>query len=456
MYKRFLSIMLALTMVLCVSACANDDYSSKKNEETETSDVEEDKDNPKVTPKKVDDIDKIDFAPQDGENETSEEIENIEDEADTMEPEIIEIGSPEETLAFAANMKAGWNLGNTLDAYNDSGNNSGNDTETYWGNPKTTQAMIDAVKNQGFTTIRIPVSYHDHCEIIKDEAGNEHILISEEWLSRVKEVVDYAINDGLYVIINIHHDNMPVGKFGYIPDKANKEQALWYVSEIWKQVAPFFKDYDEHLIFEALNEPRLTNDPENEWWFNTESAHCIEAASVINELNQAFVDIVRVSGGNNPTRYLMVTGYCASVSGYTSGYFKLPKDTTTNRLMISLHAYVPYDFALNQDLSFDKFDEAAAEENLGWILSEMNNRFIKKGIPVVIGEYGCMEKNGNLSERIAYYKYYTKRCAEMGIPTIVWDNGIVSGNGERFGLLDRTKCQFVYKELADAIVNGYK
>ncbi len=361
-------------------------------------------------------------------------------------------GSSEEALLFAANLKAGWNLGNTLDACNAGQNNQVN-SEVCWGNPKTTKEMIAAVKNAGYTTIRIPVSWHNHITLTEDN----RMLIDDSWLKRVKEVVGYAIDNDMYVIINIHHDNEPEGKRGYIPDYENEEQALWYVGEVWSQVAPYFNEFDNHLIFEGLNEPRLTNDDANEWWLDENSDHCKEAVDVINKLNQKFVDTVRATGGYNAERYLMVPGYCASMQGAVTKGFAVPNDSASNRIMISLHAYIPYSFALNEDTSLATFDpdDVNSTYDIDHTIKKMKEKFIDKGIPVVIGEFGARDKNGNVDERIKYYNYFTLKCSENGIPCCVWDNGVFSGNGERFGLLDREKCEFVDKDIVNAMVLNF-
>lgn len=358
--------------------------------------------------------------------------------------------SQEEALEFAKNMKAGWNLGNTLDAWNKGEHNSLN-SETCWGNPVTTKEMLQAVKDGGFTTVRIPVSWHNHLT----EAADGSLVIDPEWLARVKEVVDYAYDAGLYVIINIHHDNIPEGKFGYIPDEAQEEQAKFYVNQIWSQVAPYFKDYDEHLIFEALNEPRLTNDSSHEWWYEASNAKCKAAARIINEMNQDFVNIVRSSGGNNVNRYLMVTGYCASMNALKAKEYTLPEDPASYKLMISLHAYIPYDFALNPDMSLDKFDKQQAALDFKYLTDTMNKLFLSQGVPVVLSEFGAMDKNGNLSDRVEYYNTYVSKLSAAGMPCVVWDNGFFDSGDEYFGLLDRKALNFRYPEILDAIVSQY-
>lgn len=381
--------------------------------------------------------------------------ENVEEEDVVIEGIIESSGS--EATEFAANLKAGWNLGNTLDAWEKKGPASNPDSlssETCWGNPATTKEMIDTIKDAGFTTVRIPVTYHNHITVETGEDGKDHIVISDAWIARVKEVVDYCIDDGLFVIINVHHDNEPEGQYGYIPDYENKEQAIWYITEIWETVAPVFKDYDEHLIFESMNEPRLTNDPANEWWMN-ESEHCLEAVDVINEINQEFVNVIRKTGGNNVNRYLMVPGYAASISGTDTTLFKVPEDPASHKIMVALHAYVPYDFALNPSEDVVTFNDTVGANEINSLLRKMQERYLKKGIPVVIGEFGARNKKDNLEERIKYYNTYVGACASFGIPCCVWDNGIYKSGDELFALLNRKEGGFYYPEIVDAIVNSY-
>lgn len=236
---------------------------------------------------------------------------------------------------ITAQMGTGWNLGNTLDATG--GGNSLN-SETSWGNPKTTKAMIDAVKKQGFNTVRIPVSWGNH-------TTGDNFTINSKWLARVKEVVDYCIDNDMYVILNIHHDTSTQY---YYPSSTYKTQSVKFVKSIWTQVAKYFKDYDQHLVFETLNEPRLVG-TEYEWWFNVNYPDNAvrDSISVINTLNQTAVNAIRAAGGKNNDRCIMVPGYGASIDGCTTSTFKLPNDSTPNRLIVSVHAYTPYNFALN-------------------------------------------------------------------------------------------------------------
>ncbi len=335
-----------------------------------------------------------------------------------------------EYIDFLQAMGVGYNLGNTFDAYSDPTPGDEMSTETCWGNPVTTEQMIRDIHAYGFDTIRIPVSWHNHVDA--------DVNISEQWLARVNEVVDWAIDDGMYVIINIHHDNHPEAN-GLYPDKAHMDQSKKYVSRIWEQVSARFADYDEHLIFEAMNEPRLVG-TDHEWYIEDGNAECREAIECINELNQLFVDTVRASGGNNSTRYLMCPGYCASVEGGTNPFYELPTDTEGNesKIILSVHAYTPYNFALEypgvKDFDVDNKERTTDINNF---MNRLYMDYVTQGIPVVIGEFGSRDKGGNLQDRVNFSAYFVAMSRARNIPCAVWDNGAFDGDGEIFGLYDR-------------------
>ncbi len=332
------------------------------------------------------------------------------------------------TKEIVANMKIGWNLGNTLDSHNYK--DYSDDGETAWGNPKTTKQMIDAVKAAGFNTVRIPVTWADHLN------GD---TIDEAWMSRVNEVVDYVIDNDMYAIINVHHD---VDSW-LIVTKAQESTVKAKYVKIWEQIANRFKDYDEHLIFEGLNEPRILGSA-NEWTCGTE-----EEREVINNLLAAFVDTVRKSGGNNKTRTLLVTGNAASVDETAIKAIKIPDD---DHIAVSLHAYSPYNFALN-DSGTSSFTDADKAE-LDKMFSLINSTFVSKGIPVIMTECGSLNKD-NISDRINHIKYYIGAAEKYGIPCCLWDNNIIDGEST-FGLLDRKNCTWYFKDLVDAAVNTAK
>ena len=327
-------------------------------------------------------------------------------------------------------MGVGWNLGNTLDT-----NGSGSSSETYWGNPKTTKEMIDFVHDQGFQTIRIPVTWGYHMD-------SDH-KIDESYMARVKEVVDYAYDDGMYVIINIHHDNDIKNKNDnyFFPDKEHEEISKTFVSSVWTQVSEVFKDYDEHLVFETLNEPRLIGD-NNEWWFTTSNPQTKvkTAIDIINDLNQSAVDIIRASGGSNANRLIMCPGYDASLDGATTPYYKLPKDEA-DMVAVSVHAYSPYNFAMNENGSA-VYTEATRNELMG-IIKSVKGQLVDKGNAVVIGEFGATNKK-NSEERAKWASDFTGAFAEMGVACCVWDNNAYitakdNKFNEKFGLIRRSE-----------------
>ena len=219
------------------------------------------------------------------------------------------------------------------------------------------------------------------------------------------------------------------------------------------------KDYDEKLIFESMNEPRLIN-TDYEWWINNSSDECKDAISCINVLNQTFVDTVRASGGNNETRYLMCPGYDASADGALHSGYVLPtdKEGVTDRIMVSIHAYTPYDFALN--ISGTAYFDAATKSctnDIDVFMDKLYKKFIENGVPVVIGEFGALAKrdrnNGdNVQARVDYAAYYIAAARARGMSCLWWDNNAFSGNGENFGLYYRTGGYFIYQDIVDALM----
>lgn len=351
-----------------------------------------------------------------------------------------------EALEFVHNMKIGWNLGNTLDAYSEGSLANELSSETYWGNPATAKGMIDAIQEAGFNSVRIPVSWHPHVD--------ESYQISEAWLDRVQEVVDYAYDNGMYVILNIHHDNSE--QFIY-PSSQYLEQSVTYVTTIWQQLGERFADYDEHLIFECMNEPRQVGTAW-EWWLNG-SDECADAVACINEINQEFVNTVRALGGNNRNRYLMIPGYDASAQGALDSGFILPADAegVENRLIVSIHAYTPYSFALQaegENGSTSEFDSDTAgnTSEIDSFMNQLYERFISNGIPVVIGEFGSRDKGQNIQARIDHATYYIAAARARGISCFWWDNNVFFGSGENFGLYNRSSGSFPYPELVEGLM----
>lgn len=352
-----------------------------------------------------------------------------------------------EAMAFVKEMKIGWNLGNTFDATRDGYKGNDLEIERYWCGVYTTEQMIDAVHQAGFNTLRLPVSWHNHVD--------ENFVINTPWLDRVQEVVDWAIERGMYVILNTHHDN---AKAYYYPDEEHYAVSEKYVTSIWSQVAERFKDYDQHLIFESLNEPRLVG-TDVEWWFNSNDARCKEAADCLNRLNQAFVDTVRAAGGSNADRYLMVPAYCASPdSAFATDYFHLPEDTVENHIIVSAHAYTPYSFALDA-AGTDSFSVTNISQvtEINTFLNKLYSKYVSKGVPVVIGEFGARAKKDNLQDRVDFASYYIAAASARNIPCCWWDNNGFTGNGELFGIFNRQKMEWPFPEIVEGMMQyaGY-
>ena len=347
-----------------------------------------------------------------------------------------------EAFRFVSDMKIGMSLGNTFDAYNDSGLADEMDSETVWQSMPTSREIIKGIHDAGFETLRIPVSWHQHL--------GEDFTISEKWLNRVKEVVDWALDEGMYVIINIHHDNHPEADCFY-PDYDHLEQSKHYITRIWEQLSDVFKDYDEKLIFESMNEPRLVGH-KYEWWIPGNDNDVKESIECINILNQTFVDTVRAGVGKNPERYLMCPGYDASYDGALNKGFVMPADTATDKLIVSVHAYIPYDFAL-QYPGTDYFDSdtKSCTKEIDSFMDKLYDRFVKGGVPVVIGEFGARDKN-NLQDRVDFSAYYIASAKAHGMTALWWDNNAFGGNGENFGLYYRRGGYILYEDILSALM----
>ena len=366
-----------------------------------------------------------------------------------------------DTEAILEDMGLGWNLGNSLDATG----GSGLDTETSWSNPKTTQALIDKVKSLGFNTVRVPVSWGKH-------VSGDNYTIDSAWLARVKEVVDYCYKNDMYVILNIHHDtksSASASGAGYYPRSSAYSSSEKFVTSVWSQMAEYFKNYDYHLIFETLNEPRLIGTG-YEWWFNKWNipSEVKDAIDCINKLNQKAVDTIRDIGSNNRGRLIMCPGYDASIDGATVSGFKLPTDISgnKNRIAVSVHAYSPYNFAMNIDTSNGATStySSSIKDELKNLFSTLKSNFRDKGIPVVIGEFGSTDKN-NTAERVKWATDYTALAKKNNIPCVLWDNNafaVYNGssivlNSEYHGYINRKNNTVTSpaKDVIEALMKPY-
>lgn len=342
---------------------------------------------------------------------------------------------------IAGMMTTGWNLGNTFDATGGKGEGYGLDAETSWGQPKTTQEMITAVRKAGFNTIRIPVSWGNHTNFWED---TENFTISEEWMARVKEVVDYCYNENLFVILNIHHDNNS-GNIYYMPEEDEDNEL--FIKGVWRQIAEAFKDYDQHLIFEIMNEPRLVGKA-NEWWFdiNNPSMPIVTALEMINKFNQIGVDEIRGNGSaENKDRVIMCPGYAACYEGCMSPDFELPTDVTPNRLAVSLHAYRPYDLCLG---SVSTWKDSYKKEIEDYFKPVYEKFIVGMGVPVIIGEESCSARfsrneRTNQDDRLEWVEVYYNVTKKYGMPSVLWDNNIYRSNkGEAHGHLNRNELKW--------------
>ncbi|MDD7294429.1 MAG: cellulase family glycosylhydrolase [Oscillospiraceae bacterium] len=324
---------------------------------------------------------------------------------------------------IVADMKIGWNLGNTLDSFD----TDSSDNETGWGNPKTTKAMIDTVKAAGFNAVRIPVTWGEHL-------SSDHV-IEAAYLDRVQEVVDYAMDDDLYVILNVHHDDA----IWLHPTYSEQAEVTETLTAIWQQLSERFADYDHHLVFEGMNEPRVIGSS-TEW-----SGGTPEERDVINQLFQAFVDTVRATGGLNADRTLIVTSHAQSITKEAVSAVKVPED---DHIAVSIHSYAPWDFCGTDDDRSDWGSEADKQE-LDSNFQYLADTFIKKGIPVLLDEFGAVNKN-NTSIRANYYAYYVKSAKAHGITCFVWDNG----TEKEFGLLNRKNLTWYAPSIIEAMMQA--
>ena len=353
-------------------------------------------------------------------------------------------------------MVTGWNLGNTFDATATMGMSS----EMSWGQPHTEKEMIDGLAKSGIKTIRIPVSWHNHL------SDKRTYTINTEWMERVKTVVDWAIADGMYVIINSHHDNhekpskMLKGS-GYYPNNVNLVESQRFLYNIWGQIGTAFNEgYDEHLIFETMNEPRPMGTT-HEWWYGGDST-CLEAAKCLNQLNQTALDAIRATGGNNAKRFVMCPALQASENAATTSPFKMPQDLEEGRLLLSIHAYTPYSFAMESP-GQKEFSQAHKDE-LTNMFAKLKRKYMDVGYPVVIGEYGATNKD-NLEARLAWFEFYLTTAKEYGVPCCLWDNGVWQtrtddkGNpdySEGYGYYNRTEQKWYFPEITKTIIEASK
>ena len=353
-------------------------------------------------------------------------------------------GMSSTAVQLAANIRLGWNLGNTLEALGG---------ETYWGNPAASQAMIDKVKASGFNAIRIPVQWHEYAD------ARTH-KIQDAWLARVKQVVQYCVNDGLYVIINQHHN-------GWLQDHVNtRDQASVNAQQkaYWEQIATTMRDFDEHVMFASANEPPVQDATQ---------------MSVLLSYHQTFINAVRSTGGKNTYRVLVVQGPSTDIDKTTNLMNTLPTDPTPNKMMVEIHYYDPSQFCLiytdktwgnmfyywgNSYHSTTDPSRNASWGEEAWVIGQfqkMKTKFVDQGIPVVMGEYGAIRRSTDLTgaaltlhlaSRAYWNKFVTQQARAHGLLPFYWDEGSITNHG--FGIFDRWNVSVYDQQVLDALNQG--
>lgn len=316
---------------------------------------------------------------------------------------------------IAAKIKLGWNIGNTLEAIGG---------ETAWGNPAVTEALIQSVKARGFSAIRIPCSWDQY-------ANQTTAKIQDTWLSRVKTVVQYCVNNDLYVLLNIHWDGGWLER-NCTPEK--KDSVNDKQKAFWEQIATTLRDFDEHLLFASANEPAVENATQMD---------------ILNSYHQTFIDAVRATGGRNAYRVLVVQGPGTDVNKTVQLMSKMPSDNVANKLMLEVHYYTPYNFTLmTKDESWGKqfyywgkdyHSATDPDRNPTWgeealidqEFKSIKDNFTSKGIPVILGEFTAMRRSHltgadlqlHLDSRNYWHKYIAQRAIANGMLPFLWDTG---------------------------------
>ncbi len=342
-----------------------------------------------------------------------------------------------DVVQLAAKMHLGWNIGNTLEAIGG---------ETAWGNPKITKAYVDAVKNIGFNAIRLPCSW--------DQNSNATTAkIDQSWLDRVKEVVQYCVDNDLYVLLNIHWDG------GWLENNITPEKKDLVNAKqkaFWEQIATHLRDFDEHLMFASANEPNADDETEMD---------------VLYTYHQTFVNAVRATGGRNSYRVLVVQGASSLMNTF-------PMDEVPNRIMYEEHYYTPFQFTLlSEDVSWGNMfyywgngyhSTTDPSRNATWgeesyVITEfqkMKTKFVDNGIPVVLGEYGAIRRlslTGNaltlhLASRAYWDEYITQQAKAKGMLPFYWDEGSLGNNG--FGIMNRQNNTVGDQQALNALIQG--
>lgn len=347
-------------------------------------------------------------------------------------------GMDHDATALAKKIVLGWNLGNVMECTPGG--------ESAWGNPKASKALIDAVKAAGFNAVRIPCAWDQYIE------NPDTYQIKAAWLARVKEVVDYCLDNDMYAILNIHWDN---GWLENNPTYDKQEAVNKKQTALWQQIASYFSSYDEHLLFAGTNEVHVD--------YNAPTTENIEVQL---SFNQTFVDAVRATGGKNVYRNLIVQSYNTNAQ-YAVDYLKMPEDDTANRLMAEIHFYDPWDFAGTDEIKYwgEPYRESGIsswgqEDSVDEVFGKLKSAFVDKGYPVILGEYGANRHSATdarmVESRAYYLKYVTAAAKKNGLVPFYWDNGGLDNGEDQFGLFNR-KDNIVFDQPAvDTLMEGAK
>ena len=364
----------------------------------------------------------------------------------------------ENAAACVRSMGVGWNLGNTLDA-NSGGvdnmwieafsNRTTADYETAWGQPVATRSLIHMFKEAGFGAIRVPVTWYPHIGTVAVTVSNNKghwdmstwtgFDVDPAWMARVKEVVDYVIDEGMYCILNVHHDTGSASTAWLRADRTVYEAVRERYCSLWTQIATEFESYGQSLVFESFNEML---DAKGTWNSSSKEAH-----DVINLYNADFVATVRATGGNNAHRNLILNTYAASSTKEALAAFRLPEDSAEDHLMAEVHSYSPYRFAFDTDNPQTVFD-AACEKEVKGIIETLNTSLVGKGIPCVLGEYGADTSKREETELAKQAKCYVSAATKYNIPCFYW---MALSDGK-----DRSVPKWTKPLIKDAVLSAYK
>jgi endoglucanase len=346
-------------------------------------------------------------------------------------------------------MGFGWNLGNTLDAVNfDDPYSNDLGSEYRWGQPKTTEEIIQKYKNKGLKSFRIPVTWKNHLI-------DEKYTIDPKWMARVKEIVDWGLKNDFVVILNTHHDgnkarDQPV-KYGhgYYPANLDRAESERFIFNIWSQIGTAFNNgYDQNLIFECMNEPR-PEDTECQWTYQKGDKICDEATSSLNEYNKICLKAIRDTGGNNEKRFVLVSATGAQYQTAVYSDFIFPGDKkynpTNNKIMLSVHMYYPFNFAFLADKQYSVFTDRMKNEFYP-ILRNLYEKFVLRGHNVIIGEMGCADKD-NAAERVKWANFYIQTTRKFQMSCLIWEI-------YPYGIYDRPALKWTDEAVIKALVDS--